>query len=389
MKLDGLDYLDLSSHLTENEIMVQQSTREFVNNEILPIIDKHFENGTFPDNLTSKIADMGFFGINLPREDGYGGMSNIIYGLVCQEIERGDSGIRSFISVQNSLVMFPIHAFGSDGQKQKWLPLLANGESIGSFGLTEPDHGSDPGSMDTKAVKGDGGYILNGAKMWITNGSIADVSIVWAKTEDGVVRGFLVEKEMEGLTAPEMKHKWSLRASITSELIFQDVYVPEENLLPGVEGLKGPLACLSQARYGIGWGAVGSAMAVYEASVKYAKDRKQFGKPIGSFQLVQEKLVWMLTEITKGQLLAYHTGKNKDAGSVTVQQISMLKRNNTWMARECAKLAREIHGANGISGEYPIMRHLMNMESVYTYEGTFDMHTLILGEDITGIPSFR
>ena len=225
--------------------------------------------------------------------------------------------------------------------------------------------------------------------MWITNGSIADVSIVWAKTEDGVVRGFLVEKEMEGLTAPEMKHKWSLRASITSELIFQDVYVPEENLLPGVEGLKGPLACLSQARYGIGWGAVGSAMAVYEASVKYAKDRKQFGKPIGSFQLVQEKLVWMLTEITKGQLLAYHTGKNKDAGSVTVQQISMLKRNNTWMARECAKLAREIHGANGISGEYPIMRHLMNMESVYTYEGTFDMHTLILGEDITGIPSFR
>ena len=389
MKLDGLDYLDLSSHLTENEIMVQQSTREFVNNEILPIIDKHFENGTFPDNLTSKIADMGFFGINLPREDGYGGMSNIIYGLVCQEIERGDSGIRSFISVQNSLVMFTIHAFGSDGQKQKWLPLLANGESIGSFGLTEPDHGSDPGSMDTKAVKVDGGYILNGAKMWITNGSIADVSIVWAKTEEGVVRGFLVEKEMDGFTAPEMKHKWSLRASITSELIFQDVYVPEENLLPGVEGLKGPLACLSQARYGIGWGAVGSAMAVYEASVKYAKDRKQFGKPIGSFQLVQEKLVWMLTEITKGQLLAYHTGKNKDAGTVTVQQISMLKRNNTWMARECAKLAREIHGANGISGEYPIMRHLMNMESVYTYEGTFDMHTLILGEDITGIPSFR
>ena len=389
MNLDGLDYLDLSNHLKENEIMVQQSTREFVNNEILPIIDKHIENGTFPDNLTSKIADMGFFGINLHREDGYGGMSNIIYGLVCQEIERGDSGIRSFLSVQNSLVMFPIHAFGSDGQKQKWLPLLARGESIGSFGLTEPDHGSDPGGMETKAVKGDGVYILNGAKMWITNGSIADVSIVWAKTEDGVVRGFLVEKDMEGFTAPEMKHKWSLRASITSELIFQDVYVPEENLLPGVEGLKGPLACLNQARYGIGWGAVGSAMAVYEASVKYAKDRKQFGKPIGSFQLVQEKLVWMLTEITKGQLLAYHTGKNKDAGTVTVQQISMLKRNNTWMARECAKLAREIHGANGISGEYPIMRHLMNMESVYTYEGTFDMHTLIIGEDITGIPSFR
>ena len=389
MKLDGLDYLDLSSHLTENENMVQQSTREFVNSEILPIIDKHFENGTFPDNLTSKIADMGFFGINLPKEDGCGGMNNIIYGLVCQEIERGDSGIRSFISVQNSLVMFPIHAFGSDGQKQKWLPLLARGESIGSFGLTEPDHGSDPGGMDTKAVKGDGGYILNGAKMWITNGSIADVSIVWAKMEDEVVRGFLVEKGMEGFTAPEMKHKWSLRASITSELIFQDVFVPEENLLPGVEGLKGPLSCLNQARYGIGWGAVGSAMAVYEASVKYAKERKQFGKPIGSFQLVQEKLVWMLTEITKGQLLAFHVGKNKDEGTVTTQQISMVKRNNTWMARECAKLSREIHGANGISGEYPIMRHLMNIESVYTYEGTFDMHTLILGENITGIPAFR
>jgi len=389
MKLDGLDYLNLSSHLDENECIVQQSTRKFVEKEIIPIIDGHFEAGTFPIELIPKIADMGFLGINLPKEEGCGGMNNIIYGLVCQEIERGDSGFRSFISVQSSLVMYPIHAYGSDSQKKKWLPLLADGNSIGCFGLTEPDHGSDPGSMKTVAKKVDGGYILNGAKMWITNGTNADIAVVWAKTDDGVVRGFLVEKGMEGFTAPEMKHKWSLRASITSELILQDVFVPEENLLPDVKGLKGPLSCLSQARYGIGWGAVGCAMAVYEASVKYAKERIQFNKPIGSYQLVQEKLVWMLNEITKGQLMAFHVGKNKDEGTSTPQQIAMLKRNNTWMARACAKLAREIHGANGISGEYPIMRHLMNMESVYTYEGTFDMHTLILGQDITGIPAFR
>ena len=389
MKLGGLDYINISNHLSENECMVQQSTREFVDNEIIPIIDEHFEEGTFPDSLILKIADMGFFGINLPKDEGCGGLNNIIYGLVCQEIERGDSGIRSLISVQSSLVMYPIHAFGSDAQKEKWLPLLANGKSIGCFGLTEPDHGSDPGSMKTVAKKANGGYILNGTKMWITNGTNADISVVWAKTEDGSVHGFLVEKGIEGFIASEMKHKWSLRASITSELILQDVFIPEENLLPGIEGLKGPLSCLSQARYGIGWGAVGSAMAVYEASLKYAKERIQFNKPIGSYQLIQDKLVWMLTEITKGQLLAFHVGKNKDKGTVTTQQISMLKRNNTWMARECAKLAREIHGANGISGEYPIMRHLMNMESVYTYEGTFDMHTLILGQDITGISAFR
>ena len=389
MKLDGLDYLNLSSYLAEDECMIQQSTREFVDNEIIPIIDGYFEDGTFPDALTPKIADMGFFGINLPKDEACGGMNNIIYGLVCQEIERGDSGIRSFISVQSSLVMYPIYAYGSDAQRHKWLPLLASGKSIGCFGLTEPDHGSDPGGMQTVAKKADGGYVLNGAKMWITNGTNADLAVVWAITDDGVIRGFLIEKGMKGFTSPEMKHKWSLRASITSELILKDVFVPEENLLPGIEGLKGPLSCLNQARYGIGWGAIGCAMAVYEASVKYAKERIQFNKPIGSYQLVQEKLAWMLTEITKGQLLAFHVGKNKDNGTVTTQQISMLKRNNTWMARECAKLAREIHGANGISGEYPIMRHLMNMESVYTYEGTFDMHTLILGQDITGIPAFR
>ena len=389
MKLTGLDYFDLSSHLSDNECMVQQSAREFVDNEILPVIEEHFENGTFPTHLISKFAKMGFFGINLPAENGYGGMNNIIYGLICQELERGDSGVRSFISVQNSLVMYPIHAYGSDAQKKKWLPLLASGKSIGCFGLTEPNYGSDPGSMKTRAIKAEGGYILNGTKMWITNGACADISIIWGKTDDDIVRGFLVEKGMDGFTAPEMKHKWSLRASITSELILQNVFVPEESLLPGVEGLKGPFSCLNQARYGIGWGAVGSAMAVYEASVKYTKERIQFDKPIASFQLIQEKLAWMLTEITKGQLLAFHAGQNKDAGSVTPPQISMVKRNNTWMARECAKIAREIHGANGISGEYPIMRHLMNIESVYTYEGTFDMHTLILGEHITGIPAFR
>ena len=316
-------------------------------------------------------------------------MNNIIYGLVCQEIERGDSGLRSFISVQNSLVMYPLHAFGSDLQKKKWLPLLARGKAIGCFGLTEPDHGSDPGNMKTNVKKVNDGYLLNGTKMWITNGSCADIAIVWAKTEENIIRGFIVEKGMNGFTTPDIKHKWSLRASITSELVFKDVFVPKENLLPKVKGLKGPLSCLNQARYGIGWGAVGSAIAVYEASVQYAKERIQFEKPIGSFQLVQEKLAWMLTEITKAQLLSFHVGKNKDAGSETLQQISMLKRNNTWIARECAKLAREIHGANGISGEYPIMRHLMNLESVYTYEGTFDMHTLILGEDITGISAFR
>jgi glutaryl-CoA dehydrogenase len=389
MKVSCIDYLNISKYLSDNECMVQKSTREFVNNEIMPIIDEHFEDGTFPNNLIDKFAKMGFLGINLPKEYGCGGMNNIIYGLVCQEVERGDSGLRSFISVQNSLVMYPIHSYGSDKQKKKWLPLLAKGKAIGCFGLTEPDHGSDPGNMLTQVKKVDGGFLLNGAKMWITNGSCADFAIVWAKTDDGIIKGFIVENGMEGFSTLEMKHKWSLRASETSELIFQDVFIPEENLLPSVEGLKGPLSCLNQARYGIGWGTVGSAMAVYEASVKYSKERLQFEKPIGSFQLVQEKLVWMLTEITKGQLLAFQVGKNKDSGVVTPQQISMLKRNNSWMARECAKLAREIHGANGISGEYPIMRHLMNMESVFTYEGTYDMHTLILGEEITGISAFR
>ena len=389
MKLNYLDYLKIYSNLEENEIMVLKSTRQFVDNEIIPIIEKKFELGSFPKELIPKMAKMGFFGINFPKEDGLGGMNNIIYGIVCQEIERGDSGIRSFISVQNSLVIYPIYKFGSKIQKKKWLPLLSKAEAIGCFGLTEPDSGSDPSSMKTFAKKVDGGYILNGTKMWITNGSIADIAIIWAKTENRTIKGFIVEKNMNGFSAPEMKNKWSLRASITSELVLQDVFVPENNILPRVEGLKGPLSCLNQARYGICWGSIGCAMAVYEASVKYAKERIQFQKPIASYQLIQEKLAWMLTEITKGQLLAYQLGRCKDANKITSQQISMVKRNNTWAARECAKLAREIHGANGISSEYPIMRHLMNMESVYTYEGTYDMHTLILGQDITGISAFR
>ena len=389
MELQGINYLGISSFFSDEELMVQHTTREFVENEISPIIDDHYKLGTFPIELVLQFGDMQYLGVNLPEEYGGSGMSNVTYGLICQELERGDSGIRSFVSVQSSLVMYPIFSYGSEDQKRKWLPLLASGEVIGCFGLTEPDHGSDPAGMTTRAKKVSGGYILNGAKMWITNGSIADVSVVWAKTEDKVVRGFLVEKGADGFTAPDMKNKWSLRASVTSELILQDVFVPNENILPEIEGMKGPLSCLTQARYGIGWGAIGCAMAVYEASVKYAKERTQFDKPIGSFQLVQEKLVWMLTEITKGQLLALHTGKNKDDGTLTFQQVSMAKRNNTWVARECAKLAREIHGANGITGEYPIMRHLMNMESVYTYEGTYDMHTLILGQDITGKPAFR
>tara|TARA_Y100001970_G_scaffold255667_1_gene332589 strand:- start:156 stop:1325 length:1170 start_codon:yes stop_codon:yes gene_type:complete len=389
MKLEGLDYINLSDHLNDNECMVQHSTREFVNKEILPIIDEYFELAKFPSQLIPMFAKMGYFGINLPKKNYGGGANNIIYGLICQEIEKGDSGLRSVVSVQNSLVMYPIFTFGSNQQKQKWLPLLAKGEIIGSFGLTEPDHGSDPANMKSLAKKVDKGYLINGTKMWITNGSIADISIIWAKTDNDSIRGFIIEKDFDGFSTADIKNKWSLRTSITSELILQDTFVPEENMLPNVSGLKGPLSCLNQARYGIGWGAIGSAMAVYEASVKYSKERIQFNKPIASYQLVQEKLAWMLTEITKGQLLAFHVGECKDKNTVSPQQISMLKRNNTWVARECAKLAREIHGANGISGEYPIMRHLLNMESVYTYEGTYDMHTLILGHDITGISAFR
>jgi glutaryl-CoA dehydrogenase len=389
MKLLGVDFLDISDQFSEDELMVQKTTREFVDNEIMPEIETYFHDSKFPKHLVKQFGDLGLLGLNLPEKYGCAGMSHIAYGLACQELERCDSGIRSFVSVQGSLVMYPIYAYGNEVQRMKYLPKLASGEFIGCFGLTEPDHGSNPGGMVTRAKKTNGGYILNGAKMWITNGSVAGVAVVWAKTDDDVVRGFIVDSDSEGFSAPLMKNKWSLKASITSELIFEDVFVPEENLLPNVKGIKGPLGCLTQARYGIGWGTIGSAMAVYDASVKYTTERIQFDKPIASFQLIQEKLAWMLSEITKGQLLALHVGKNKDNGTLRHQQVSMLKKNNCWVARECAKLAREMHGANGISGEYPIMRHLMNIESVYTYEGTNEMHTLVLGHDITGIPAYK
>jgi glutaryl-CoA dehydrogenase len=334
------------------------------------------------------MAEIGLFGSNLPSKYGGSDMNNVAYGLVMQELERGDSGIRSFVSVQSALVMYPIYTFGSEEQKEKWLPQLAKGEKIGCFGLTEPDYGSNPGGMVTKAEKVSGGYKLNGAKMWITNGTIADVAVVWAKL-DGVVRGFLVEKGTKGFTAPEMKGKHSLRASVTSELIFDNVIIPEENILPETSGLKNALMCLNQARYGIAWGVVGSMMACYDAALNYAKTRIQFGKPIAAFQMTQEKLVYFLTEITKAQLLNIQLGRMKDSGTLKHTHVSLAKRNNCEKALDIARAAREILGANGILDEYPVMRHAANLESVKTYEGTHEMHTLIVGEDVTGFPAFE
>lgn len=381
------DYFNIDELLSDEEKLVRQAVGDFVDNEILPIIEHHARQGTFPMHLVEKMAEMGVFGVTLPTEYGGAGLNNICYGLAMQELERGDSGIRSFASVQSSLVMYPIYTYGSEEQRQKWLPRLASGKAIGCFGLTEPDAGSNPAGMVTNAKKIDGGFLLNGAKMWITNGSLADVAVVWAKL-DGVIRGFLVEKGMKGFTAPEMKGKHSLRASVTSELVFQDVEIPEANILPGVEGLKGPLGCLTQARYGISWGVIGSAMACYDSSLNYAKSRIQFGKPIAGFQLTQEKLVYMINEITKAQLICWRLGKIKDAGAIRPQQVSMAKRNNVEMALNIARISREIHGANGILDEYPVMRHAANLESVKTYEGTHEMHTLIIGHDITGIQAF-
>lgn len=389
MKLIGLDYLDISEFFSDEELLVQKSCREFVDNEVLPTIDEHFKNGTFPKDLINKFGELGYLGMNLPEKYGCAGLSNIAYGLLCQELERGDSGVRSFVSVQGSLVMYPIYAYGSEEQRNKWLPKLASGELIGCFGLTEPNFGSNPSGMLTNIKKTKGGYILNGSKMWITNGSIADISVVWAKNEDGIIRGVVVDNKSEGFSAPIQKGKWSLRASITSELVFENVFIPDENLLPNVKGLKGPLGCLNQARYGIGWGALGVSMELLDVALQYSKQRVMFDKPIAGFQMIQDKLVWMLNEISKAQLLALHVGKNKDDGTLKHQQVSMIKRNNVWCARECAKLAREILGANGITEDYPIMRHMMNIESVYTYEGTNEMHTLILGQDLTGIPAFK
>ncbi|KAB2846693.1 MAG: acyl-CoA dehydrogenase, partial [Melioribacteraceae bacterium] len=375
-KFKGVDYYNIESLFSEEEILVRNSVREFVEDEVIPIIEKHYREGTFPFDLVPKLGELGVFGLTLPQEYGCAGLNNVAYGLVMQELERGDSGVRSFASVQSGLVMYPIFTFGSEELKKKWLPKLASGEMIGCFGLTEPDYGSNPGGMVTKAEKVEGGYKLNGAKMWITNGTIADIAVVWAKL-DGVVKGFLVEKEFKGFSAPEMKGKHSLRASITSELIFQDVFVPEENLLPNSGGLKSPLMCLNQARYGIAWGVTGSMMACYETALNYAKSRVQFSKPIAAYQLTQQKLVYMLTEITKAQLLNFQLAKLKDKKEVKPTQISLAKRNNCEMALDIARVAREILGANGILDEYPVMRHSANLESVKTYEGTHEMHTLI------------
>jgi glutaryl-CoA dehydrogenase len=386
-KFQDVDYCNIDSLLSEEEILVRNTVREFVDDNVVPIIEKHNREGTFPMDLVPKMAELGMFGSTLPARYGCAGMNNVAYGLVMQELERGDSGVRSFASVQSALVMYPIHAYGSEKQKDDWLPKLAKADKIGCFGLTEPDYGSNPGGMITRAVEVSDGYVINGAKMWITNGTLADVAVVWAKL-DGVVHGFLVEKGTKGFSAPEMKGKHSLRASVTSELVFQDVHIPKENILPNGNGLKLPLACLGQARYGIAWGAIGAAMACYDSALQYAKSRIQFGKPIASFQLNQAKLVEMITEITKAQLLALQVGRLKDSGTVRFQQISMAKRNNVFQALKIAREARSILGANGILDEYPVMRHAANLESVLTYEGTHEMHTLIVGEDITGIPAF-
>jgi glutaryl-CoA dehydrogenase len=384
----GVDFLDFDSLLSDEEKLARQTARQFVDEQVLPLIVKHDREGTFPVQLVPQMAELGFFGANL-KGHGCAGMSNVEYGLVTQELERGDSGVRSFVSVQSALVMYPIYAFGSDAQKEKWLPLLQQGKAIGCFGLTEPQFGSNPGGMLTRAVKKGASYVLDGEKMWITNGSIADVAVIWAKCEDEKIRGFLVEKGTPGFKAWAIHGKQSLRASVTSGLALTGCTIPGQNVLPGVAGLKGPLSCLDQARYGIGWGAIGAAMACYDTALGYAKQRKQFAdRPIASHQLVQEKLVWMITEITKAQFLALQTGRLKDRGRVHASHISMLKMNNVWMARETARLAREVLGANGIVDDYCVMRHMNNLESVYTYEGTHDIHKLIIGERITGIAAF-
>ncbi len=387
-EFEGIDYYNVDSLFTQEETLVRGTIRKFVDEQINPIIESHYQAGTFPLNLIPQMGALGILGCTLPSQYGCAGMNQVAYGLVMQELERGDSGIRSFASVQSALVMYPIFKFGSEQQKNEWLPKLARGEKIGCFGLTEPDFGSNPAGMITHADKVEDGYLLNGAKMWITNGTIADVAVVWAKL-GGEIKGFLVERGVKGFSAQEMTGKHSLRASVTSELVFQDCFIPEMNLLPKAFGLKSPLMCLNQARYSIAWGVVGAALACYSTALNYAKSRIQFSKPIASYQMTQEKLVHMLTEITKAQLVCVQLGRLKDAGKAKHTQISMAKRNNVFHALEIARMAREILGANGILNEYPVMRHAANLESVKTYEGTHEMHTLIIGEDITGYSSFH
>jgi glutaryl-CoA dehydrogenase len=384
----GVDFLDFDSLLNDEELLARKTARQFVDEQVIPVIEKHNREATFPMELVPQLGALGFFGANL-KGHGCAEMSNVAYGLVMQELERGDSGLRSFVSVQSALVMYPIHTYGSAEQKDKWLPRMQSGKALGCFGLTEPQFGSNPGGMLTRAVRRGDCYVLNGEKMWITNGSIADVALVWAKCEDDRVRGFLIEKGTKGFTTKDVHGKMSLRASVTSGLAMNDCEIPAENVLPGVAGLKGPLTCLTQARYGIGWGVIGAAMACYNTALQYAKTRKQFqNKPIASHQLVQDKLVFMITEISKAQLLALHVGKLKDQNRLDATHVSMLKMNNVWIAMETARKARDILGANGIVDDYCIMRHMNNLESVYTYEGTHDIHRLVIGERITGIPAY-
>jgi len=389
MAFDGVDYLGLESLLSEEERLVKKTIRQFVEAEINPIIAECYEEGRFPSELIPGLAGLGVLGANLPEKYGCAGLNNVAYGLIMQELEAGDSGIRSFVSVQGALCMYPIYAFGSEDQRTKYLPGMAAGKIIGCFGLTEPNFGSNPNGMITRAERVRDGWLLNGSKAWITNGSVADIAIVWAKTEDDEIRGFIVNKGTSGFKTRETKHKLSLRASITSELSFEDCLIPEENLLPESKGIRSPLMCLSQARYGISWGVIGAAMSCYETALKYSKERVQFGKPIAGFQLTQKKLVDMMLDISKAQLLALHLGRMKDEGKLKPAHISMAKLNNVAMALECARTSRSILGANGIIGDYPIMRHMANLESVYTYEGTNEIHTLILGEHITGIKAYE
>jgi glutaryl-CoA dehydrogenase len=387
-RFHGVDYLQIDSQLSEQELMVRQTARQFVDDEVLPVVREAYNQGEFPKHLIPQLGELGFFGANL---EGYGcaGMSNVEYGLIMQELERGDSGLRSFCSVQGGLVMYPIHTYGSEEQKQYWLPKLQSGQAIGCFGLTEPDFGSNPGGMRCTAEKRGDAWVLNGEKTWITSGSVADVAVVWARTPE-VVRGFLVEKGTKGYSTSDIHGKLSMRCSVTSSLHFSACEIPTANLLPCGKGLKAALACLTQARFGIGWGVLGAAMDCYDTALRYTLMRKQFGdKPLAGHQLVQEKLAWMVTEISKGQLLALHVARLKDAGKVDPAHVSMLKKNNVAIALDCARLSRDLLGANGIMDEYPIMRHLCNLETVKTYEGTDHIHTLVIGEKITGIPAYK
>lgn len=388
-EFESPDFYALDDLLTDEHKLIRSSVRDFVKKEITPYIEGWAENNQFPEEIVKKFGEVGAFGPTVPAEYGGGGLDYISYGLIMQEVERGDSGMRSTASVQGSLVMYPIYAYGSEEQKNKYLPKLASGEMLGCFGLTEPNHGSNPSGMETHFKEMGDHYLLNGAKMWISNSPKADIAVVWAKNEEGRIHGLIVERGMEGFSTPETHGKWSLRASCTGELVFSDVKVPKENLLPNKSGLGAPMGCLDKARYGIAWGAIGAAMDCYDSARRYSLEREQFGKPIGAFQLTQKKLSEMLTEITKAQLLNWKLGKMMEEGKASTAQISMAKRNSVEVALNIAREARQIHGGMGITGEYPMMRHMMNLESVVTYEGTHDIHLLILGADITGIPAFK